>query len=328
MHSNDFFHEDAETALTENFVAAGAVCSLATNCAQLLDAARGTFLPAGPASGAVDISMRFWVEDGGSARPPWPKPYVRGLGYLVFAGFDVRSSVLVDLRTQRIIGRFSAAMAADAGYWKTVVFPMLLSIIGGSVGLVELHASCVAKDGMGLLLAGPSRSGKSTLAMAFARLGFHVLSDDRTFCSLKHGTLTAWGLPRPLKLRREAAAWFDGLRGMEPTDVQNGERVFHLELEQRTLPFCRPRMLVFLERRQECGFSMTAIGRSEARSRIERELLVETDEAACKQAGPLDELLSLPPCLLRYGGTPADIAGQLAESIAGGQSCQESGGRW
>src|SRR5215469_10360910 len=183
MQSQDFLHQSAPTPLRKHFDTAGAVFSFSTNCEQMLEAARASFVIV-EQPGPVDFSVRFWTDDALLSRPPWPNPYVRGLGHLVFAGFDGASSMLVDLQSRRVIGRFSAAMAADTAHWRMVIFPVLLSIVAGAVGLVELHASCVARDQQGLLLLGPSRSGKSTLAMALTQAGFGLLSDDRTFCSL------------------------------------------------------------------------------------------------------------------------------------------------
>jgi hypothetical protein len=316
MHSQDFLRKDAETPLGERYLAAGAVCSLSTNWQQLLEAARDTFLPIETAPDSVDFSMRLWVDNADTAQPPWPKPYVRGLDHLVFAGFDRGSSLLADLHARRVIGRFSAGMAADTKYWRTVIFPMLLSVLAGTVGLVELHASCVAIDGRALLLVGPSGSGKSTLAMAMIEAGFKLLSDDRIFCSRRRGKLLAWGMPRPLKLRREAAAWFQQFSEREPTDVQNGERVFLWEPNQRFAqhrsPECEPQNLVFLERRQSAGFYMTRMARNEVRSRIEQDLLAEAPEAVHKQAETIELLLELPCWRLQYGGRPQVIAEQLA----------------
>jgi gluconate kinase len=234
---------------------------------------------------------------------------------LVFAGFDVASSMIADLRTRRVIGRFSAGMAADSAYWRTVIFPMLLSVMAGSLGLVELHASCVARDQRGLVLIGPSGSGKSTLAMALTEAGFRFLSDDRIFCSLKRGKLVSWAMPRPLKLRREAAAWFEEFREREALDVQNGELVFHCEPNHRfgrqRSPECEPRLLVFLERRENSVFCMTRMAAIEARSRIELDLMAEDPEAVQKQAETINQLLALPCWHLEYGGRPQVIAEQL-----------------
>jgi hypothetical protein len=315
MSPRDFLHKDAETKLCAHFRVAGAIVSFSTNCAQLLEAARGSFLPVKPPFSA-DFSVRFWVDSADPAQPPWPKPFVRGLDHLVFAGFDARSSLIADLRRRRVIGRFSAGMAADTAYWRTVIFPMLFSVLAGSVGLVEIHGSCVAKDQRGVVLIGPSGSGKSTLAMAMTEAGFSFLSDDRVFCSNKEGRLLACGMPRPLKLRREAAAWFEQFRDRQPLDVQDGELVFHCEPNEQfgrpRVPECEPRLLVFLERRQSSGFRMTRMARSEAQSLIELELMAEAPEVVQKQTETIDQLLTGPCWRLQYGGRPQVIADQLA----------------
>jgi hypothetical protein len=316
MSPCNFLRKDAETPLCEHYIAAGAVCRFSTNCENLLQAARASFLPVSLAPDSVDFTIRFWVDDSDRAHPPWPKPYVRGVDHLVFAGFDSGSSLLADLRTRRVIGRFSPGMASDVRYWRTVIFPMLLSVLAGSVGLVELHACGVAKDQRGLLLIGPSRSGKSTLGMAMTEAGFRLLSDDRIFCSSRRGKLLAWGMPRPLKLRREAAAWFQEFRDREPGDVQNGELVFLCEPNRRfgwPSPLaCEPQQLVFLERCQSPGFRMMHMARSEARSRIEQDLMAEVPEAVQKQTENIEMLLALPCWRLQYAGRPQVIAEQLA----------------
>jgi len=315
MRPSDFLHTEAKTSLCEHYLAAGALCRISTNHESVLQAARATFLPVEAPGVAMDFSIRFWVDDTDRSQPPWPKPYVRGLGHLVFAGFDARSSFLVDLRTHRVIGRFSAAMAADHTYWRTIIFPILLSVLAGSIGLIELHSACVAKDNRGLILLGPSRSGKSTLAMALTAAGFCFLTDDRTFCSDARGKLMAWGLRRPLKLRREAAFWFAGLCDRRPMVVQDGESVFHLEPPPERVSNCEPKQLVFLERHDGCAFHLSVIKTREAKSRIETDLLPETPQGTRKQSGLLGALLSLDCCILRYGGSPHVIAERLAESF-------------
>lgn len=322
MSTDGFLHRNAETPLCEHFVAAGAVCSLVTNSEQLLDAVRAPFSVPSCPEAKIDLSLRFWVDHGDRAEPPWPKPYIRGLGDLVFAGFDTRSSLLANLRTRRVIGRFSTGMAADTRHWKMVIFPMLLSVVAGSLGFVELHASCLADGQQGLLLLGPSQSGKSTLAMALTEAGFNFLSDDRTFCSAKDKKLTAWGLPRPIKLRRDTGAWFHDFRGREPGDVQNGERVFHFDAGSKRIAHCEPRLLVVLERISHRGFAMEPITSTQVRSCIERDLLAESGKAVAKQEETLNHLLALPSFMLRYGGKPQQVADRLAASFHNAVQCQ------
>jgi HPr kinase/phosphorylase len=54
-----------------------------------------------------------------------------------------------------------------------------------------LHATCVALDGRGLLILGPSGSGKSALALRLMALGARLVADDRTEVAARDGTLVA-----------------------------------------------------------------------------------------------------------------------------------------
>ena len=51
---------------------------------------------------------------------------------------------------------------------------------GSRLSSENLHASTVASDGRAVLIAGPSGSGKSDLALRLIDRGFTLVSDDRT----------------------------------------------------------------------------------------------------------------------------------------------------
>jgi HPr kinase/phosphorylase len=44
---------------------------------------------------------------------------------------------------------------------------------------VRLHGTCVARDGAGVLIVGPSGSGKSDLALRLLSRGFDLVADDQ-----------------------------------------------------------------------------------------------------------------------------------------------------
>ncbi len=56
---------------------------------------------------------------------------------------------------------------------------------------VLLHASCVAVSGRGLLIIGPSGSGKSALALHLIALGAVLVADDQTELTLQDGRVIA-----------------------------------------------------------------------------------------------------------------------------------------
>ena len=47
------------------------------------------------------------------------------------------------------------------------------------VRLMQMHASCAARDGAGVLLTGPAGSGKSDLLLRLLDRGFVLVADDR-----------------------------------------------------------------------------------------------------------------------------------------------------
>jgi HPr kinase/phosphorylase len=55
----------------------------------------------------------------------------------------------------------------------------------------NIHASCIALNGQGVLLLGASGTGKSDLALRLIEGGAKLISDDRTILFTKKGTLHA-----------------------------------------------------------------------------------------------------------------------------------------
>jgi serine kinase of HPr protein (carbohydrate metabolism regulator) len=76
----------------------------------------------------------------------------------------------------------------------------------------NLHASCVAMAGRAVLIAGPSGSGKSDLALRLIDRGFTLVSDDRTIIGKEGGKLIA-SAPVTIKGKLE-------IRGIGILDVE------------------------------------------------------------------------------------------------------------
>lgn len=72
--------------------------------------------------------------------------------------------------------------------------PLLLAERGG----LTLHAAAVAAPAGALLLAGPSTRGKSTLALALARLGYPLIAEDGVLVTPDD---RAWPGPRGVRLK-------------------------------------------------------------------------------------------------------------------------------
>lgn len=56
---------------------------------------------------------------------------------------------------------------------------------------IQIYASCVEVGGLGIVLRGPSGSGKSDLALRLIEAGGRLVADDRTDLALADGGLVA-----------------------------------------------------------------------------------------------------------------------------------------
>jgi hypothetical protein len=71
------------------------------------------------------------------------------------------------------------------------------------------HAACLSHAGKAILLPGSSGSGKSSLALWLASLGFQYWSDELAY--IPDGGLECQGFPRPVHLKPPAQVFFPGL---------------------------------------------------------------------------------------------------------------------
>ena len=102
--AGDFLKKDAQTPLRASYLAAGVDLRIDTNFEPILRIAQQSFDPA-CSGNREEIRLRLWVDENCLADEPRPKPYFRGLGHLVFAGFDGKSSLLINLRDRYAAGR-------------------------------------------------------------------------------------------------------------------------------------------------------------------------------------------------------------------------------
>ena len=122
----------------------------------------------------------------------------RGSLYEVNRGFEFWTTDIGAYRIDPEAGRIempacSDQLAREQRLWTT---PAALCFMHR--GDVPLHAAAVETDAGAVLLAAPHRHGKTTLALAFHRRGYRVLSEDLACCRLDpEPTL----LPSPAVLR-------------------------------------------------------------------------------------------------------------------------------
>ena len=138
--------------------------------------------------------------------------------------------------------------------------PALLCFL--SRGDLPLHAAAVEVGGRAVLLAGPRRAGKTTLAAAFVAAGHRLLSED--LCCLRGSP--DWSLlPGPAMLRLR----HDMVRALELSGAQavadDAERV-HFALPEASRGTCAPVPLgaVLLLRESSGAIEMSRVDASRA----------------------------------------------------------------
>lgn len=301
------------------FLAAGSVWRVSCSSREILQVMGEAFQPLDRGDSHVDLDISFRVDPTLCETPPWPKPYFRGLDHMVYAAYGPGSSMLVDLQAPRVIGLFSEAMAQDSSYWRRVLLPVLLGLVGHAISVTPLHCACLVRNGHGLVLAGASGVGKSTLALCLSLNGFAYLSDDCTYFSRSDSHLHAWGLPVPMKLLPDVVRYFPQLSASQAVPSLNGEMAIHLDPETigvSRASCCEPRWLVFIERTEEPVLGFGQITSKEAASRFVSDL--ETLPPCISgqrghQLATLSALVDRECWVLRHGVTPAVVARRLQE---------------
>jgi hypothetical protein len=113
--------------------------------------------------------------------------------------------------------------------WEHRILSVVIPILLACRGEVALHGSAVEIDGAGIIFCGPAFRGKSTLATAYAELGFPVLSEDGVVLEQEDQGWVAWPAASGARIRQEEPAEpakvLRNLPGPEPHPVQAGALV-------------------------------------------------------------------------------------------------------
>jgi len=114
--------------------------------------------------------------------------------------------VLPALRQALVVASGDRVAQGYHARYELIEFAVFM-LAGRSLGLVPLHAACLARRGRAVLLLGRSGAGKSTLALHGWLDGLDLLAEDAVFVG-PHD-LIARGVPNFLHLRTDAEHWTD-----------------------------------------------------------------------------------------------------------------------
>jgi hypothetical protein len=298
---------------------AGSSCSLRTNSLELASTlcswCRGR-----KEHNAAGFSLRVVVSQAKDDRAT--PPHFRGLDHIVIATFGGSNVFMFDLFRREISATVSAETARTASFWADTLFPIAVGVLGPAIGILPLHAACLEVSGNGILIAGASGVGKSTLAVALAQIGPNYLSDDWTYIGNDRHGLLAHGVGASAKLLPDAIQHFPELARFQLSVALNGELAYLLSASEafpaKSVRSCVPRWFVFLERTSGSGCEISPIPAEQTRCYVDSsvEPLPSTlGAAALNRKKIIARLARLPSWRLRYGGTPQFAAQELSRFV-------------
>ncbi len=248
--------------------------------------------------------------------------HFRGLGHIVVATFGEPNVFVFDLLRGEISATVSEEIARAPAFWNNTFFPIAIGVLGPTVGIVPVHAACLASGDKGLLVAGPSGVGKSTLAVALAQTGLSYVSDDWTYIGHDRHGLSAHGVGAPAKLLPDAIRHFPGLARFELSVALDGELAYQLPASEAfaaaSVRSCVPQWFVFLERTSRPGCEITPIRTGRTYCYVDSSvepLPAELSVAQQTRSRIISQIALLPSWKLCYGGAPQVAAQELARFV-------------
>jgi hypothetical protein len=232
----------------------------------------------------------------------------------------------IDLAAGRALAYVGEAALEDPrGLRYAFIEAMAYWMLAYTRGYLTLHASGVARDGVGVILEGPAGAGKSTVAVAAARRGRSVFAEDAVFARIGSDGLELWGAPWVQRLLPDAAALFPELASVPVLLQPNGERKLEVDLSAwypgTATPMARPGALVSLLRAPGERTELIPIGEADDGPEFLWPYDLDWRPAQHAVAAAIE---ALPAYRLVVGGGPDDavdaIDGLLAQLAAGAAS--------
>lgn len=160
----------------------------------------------------VHVSLAVTGDDGAKMSG---LPEFRSRGHLMTVVWDRDNQVVCDFRSRRAVGWVTPGIADERPQLRRHFMDANVMMLLAQTHLAPVHGALVKRNGRGILLCGPSCAGKSTLALACARAGWHFVSDDGTFLVRDRPGIYGIGNPHTISLRDGARNFFPELANRE-----------------------------------------------------------------------------------------------------------------
>jgi hypothetical protein len=265
------------------------------------------------------IELRVVVSD--DAQAPRATGVVwRAQGHLVALLSDHNNFAICDLPKGFAFSWLTPATARDHEFSRYFYLDTIAQLLLWQTHLTpRIHASCVARNGRGVLLCGESGAGKSCLAYACARRGWSFITDESVAVARGSRDRIALGKPRQMHFRETAAEIFPELAGRLTT--RNALGKISIEVHTAELPGihtafqCRAAAVVFLNRNPGGGGRLVPLSAEDAFARLDRDLPLFEGPLHAENRAALRYLVDTGAFELRYHDL--DEAVDLLETLVG-----------
>ena len=202
------------------FFARGLPIVVSSNSRAVLDAAEISWGGCAQLADEKPIDLRCIVQEGGKPADV-RAPSMRAQANLLVSVFDDSNFAAADLSAGIASAWVTDATVADTETFRYQFLEAMAYTLLDVLHVVAVHAACVQRNGKGVLLAGESGAGKSSLAYACARRGWIYVSDDTTSLLRRSQTRIVIGTPERFRFRVSAGDLFPEFKGMAETKRAN-----------------------------------------------------------------------------------------------------------
>ncbi len=237
----------------------------------------------------------------------------------LYINFPGRSRALCDLDTGEARISYPESEADNTGLLAHACFTVALAELLKRHGLYMVHAAGLSLDGKGLLIAGASGAGKTTLTIALLGAGLGFLGDDTLFLCAGANGLRALAFPDQIDVTAHTASFFPELQHLARVPSPEGGRKqsFNHARFFGAIPSweCSPAVLVFPQFARTSESVLTPMPKDAAL--LELVCNVFRTEAYSAQAH-LDALAALVDqclCLRLHTGRDFDAVRALLRSV-------------
>jgi hypothetical protein len=144
-------------------------------------------------------------------------PVFRSQKNLLSIVADRENSASLDLDQGFAFGWVTSTTARSTEYFRQCLLDVMIYPLLEVRDLITLHAACVMFERRGILLAGESGAGKSSLSYACARSGWTFVSDDASAFVRNSSDPIVIGHPHKFRFREPVGQLFPEFLGLKST---------------------------------------------------------------------------------------------------------------